>query len=499
MQISNITFNHKLKLNEIKYGTNPLSFGSQNIQPDTFEKSEESKLALYNKQLEKNPNTAFLYNPNLTHIEKMQELNRHPEIISVGDAVKNTHVGTEAVKDDIFDFDVLETEYMSRNQKKTKKTRLIDTSSEKNKKTMEILSKKGKDLFDYPNFRNKFKMPLSTFREYMTLGRFEKFSVDSENPNNEVESRIIDTTSPKNQKAIYLYETLNQRGVYLDRLLGAERKDKIYANAHDLINYGIYDEEEIASLIQDGIIDGKIEQDNNSDEVKVLVNLNDRKTEEMLKKIRSKNCLDIETFSQRYDIPVSDIEDAFLDGKIDLLYKPLFIGELGRTKVNTKSEKTSAFLTQKLLQKAIEEEILQEHKLKSRILNSLKMKITWYLCPETKKVAEKIVQKNPEIRAILAKKNEIEKMKMDIRQEETIPDDNIEEEIEETIPTLTESETRLLNQYFKGIWKIAGTDEFSQARRKANEIIKEYKNHGIGSIQDQYIKNLLLNFEKKCD
>ena len=333
----------------------------------------------------------------------------------------------------------------------------------------------------------------------MTLGRFEKFSVDSENPNNEVESRIIDTTSPKNQKAIYLYETLNQRGVYLDRLLGAERKDKIYANAHDLINYGIYDEEEIASLIQDGIIDGKIEQNNNSDEVKVLVNLNDRKTEEMLKKIRSKNCLDIETFSQRYDIPVSDIEDAFLDGKIDLLYKPLFIGELGRTKVNTKSEKTSAFLTQKLLQKAIEEEILQEHKLKSRILNSLKMKITWYLCPETKKVAEKIVQKNPEIRTILAKKNEIEKMKMDIRQEETIPDDNIEEEIEETIPALTESETRLLNQYFKGIWKIAGTDEFSQARRKANEIIKEYKNHGIESIQDQYIKNLLLNFEKKCD
>ncbi len=495
MQITSINNAFSLKSSKINSIKNLIAFRSNAKSADVFELSDDYKLARYKAQLEKNPNTAFLYDPSLSHVEKIKELNKHPEIKTVGNALKNTHIGADAVMDDLFEFDILTTEYETHGSIKTKETRLIDSTYAKNKESLEMLSNRSEDLYDYASFRKRFKMPVEDFINYLRLGRLEKLNPDTENNTTCPHSRILDITSEKNKKAVLLYRTLNQRSGYLDKLIDAERGEKIYADTQDLKNYGINNEKLIAKLIKKGSIDGKILEDEDNNALTILVNLNDRKTASTLRYIRSKNCVDIEAYSAKYGIPVPELEDAFMDGKLDLLCRPLFMGEFGKPMIDLTSRKNLEYLNNELLHKEIQHEILSNKKTIIRALDSLKMKIAWYLSPQTRNVAHKIAKLNPEIAMILKKKEEIDKEKTAEKSE----DENeiqVDENLDYVIPSLSESEEKLLKQYYKGIWKVAGTEEFLAARKKAAEIIQDYQKNGITAIEDSYIKNLIENYQK---
>ena len=473
-----------------------LTFRAKTIPNDSFELSNDDKYREYNERLAKNPNTAFLYNPDLSYEQIVDELKKHPEIIVISEVSDRLGVSPSAIGDDIFDFDTL------KNATGRRKIRLIDSSIERNKHALDVLFEKADYLTDFQKYRNAYDIPLSTFKYYFKLGRIERFNVyPGENRECKSHSRLIDVSNPKNANAAKLYALLHERSEYLDKVLyRTSREEKIYAPVSDLKEYGISNTDIVIDSIKKGSIDGKIiDETKDETEDNFVVNLNDTTTRTKLMQIRSKECYELAAFSKKFDIPVSDVEDSFMEGNVELFYKPLFPTDWGKAFINPTSKKNSDFLAKKLLEKAIEQEILDNNKLKAKSLQSLRMRIAWSLCTKTREIAKELADDNKILGSVLHKKDEIEKQKALLEQKmrSVIKDSDIDsdEDEEEIIESLSDYEKGVIKQFYKDMWKKAGTQEFSTALKQATAIIKQYKSQGLGSIEKPEIRELIIQYE----
>ena len=53
--------------------------------------------------------------------------------------------------------------------------------------------------------------------------------------------------------------------------------------------------------------------------------------------------------------------------------------------------------------------------------------------------------------------------------------------------TLTQKEQIKINSYRKEMWLQAGTEELNEAHKKVSAILKQYKQHGISAISEEFI------------
>ena len=455
---------------------------------DSFEPSIDTKRKKFEEAKIKNPNSAFLYNPDMTYEEKVAELKKRPEIKPVQKVICNLNIDSQSIKDDIFEFDILEKPITQYYRPRTLNMRYIDTENPFNKETIARLNAKRKHLYDFDKYTHKYNMPNEIFRRYLKLGRMERYEVYPERADKlGNHSCIIDASSEKNIKAIENFRKLNLRSKFLDRLLKSRRNDKVYANVLDLKKFGIKDCSAIAKAIKSGTIDGLIKEKETDKGKKycVYADLNSERSRKYLSAMRNRDCMEVKAFSKKYNIPISELEDAYFENKIDYYPTALFPTDWGSQYIDVTSERNLEFIAQKLLEQQIQSEILHKQK---KGLNSAKMKIAWYLSPNTKMTAKKLADGNDYLASIISKKQRIEERIQEVEESEN--SQNNDEEVEK-IETLTSKEEAVLLGFFKKMWEQAGTCEYSNGLKKAGEIINLYKSSGIDAIEDEEIRKII--------
>ena len=196
--------------------------------------------------------------------------------------------------------------------------------------------------------------------------------------------------------------------------------------------------------------------------------------------------MEVKEFSKKYDIPVTEVEDAYFEGKIDFYPTALFPTDWGDQYIDIKSDRNVEFITQKLLEKEIESQILKKQK---KGLESARMKIAWYLSPNTRESAKKLAEGNNYLAYIIGKKDKIEQQLQQAEEDTFKKPENDEDD--EVIERLTDKENAVLMSFYKRMWAQAGTEEFAESLKKASQIMQLYKTSRMDAIEDEEIKKII--------
>ena len=156
------------------------------------------------------------------------------------------------------------------------------------------------------------------------------------------------------------------------------------------------------------------------------------------------------------------------------------------TLFNIKNPKNIEYINRKNFEfEVIQEQIKSERKEKT----SLKVKIAWALCHNTRKTAKGMVAQHPEYMELFKKIDKVREY------QKRLAANKIEEG--ETEPYLTKDDRIKLKIFYKTLWRQAGTDEFKNAMLVAKEAIAQYKQEGPEAIEDNTIKNIIKEFYEK--
>ncbi len=245
--------------------------------------------------------------------------------------------------------------------------------------------------------------------------------------------------------------------------------------------YNIPDKK-IRHYLQNGELPGVYEkvQTPAGTKIRALVNIRPFvDSEEKLLDLRRKNddILTTSDFAKKMQIKKMDVDEAILNGELEIIKEYIFSDDHDKVFLNLKDEKTKNFIDKILFQKKFLEELkaqrIQEAKEKRKQgnpYNSLRMEIVWHFSPKTRDIASAEAAKDRLASSLLVKEAQGEE--------------------------LTSKEEYALNSYRKRFWNIIGSEEFSNAQQKANEYIKIYKTQGIEAIDDPYVRSIIKNFEQ---
>ena len=269
------------------------------------------------------------------------------------------------------------------------------------------------------------------------------------------------------------------------------KKGPIEVDLKKLAELGIGTPKEIASMVAKRELKGTLVRDEQGKIKNAIVDINDEKTQGILQKMRKQRCIGLSELSKKSGVSISKIEDAILSGEMSAIKEIVFIGEGEDILIDVKNQKNIETFDRLLFEKRTQEELLiqqrQDRQETNRENNSLRMKLAWHFCPQTKHVIKRILAQNPELQALMDKKAALESALND----ESLNSNEIVAK-KEALEELTKQEQIMLKAFFKQMWAQAGQDEFKAARIKAQEIIKQYRANGINSIEDAEIRNIIL-------
>ena len=272
----------------------------------------------------------------------------------------------------------------------------------------------------------------------------------------------------------------------MDVVLSARRSNPAIYNLQDFLNK-IGDAKK--DVIQ-AIIDGRIKVIATSPYRLTYyndycINLFDENNYECLKNIDS----------ERLQLILSEREEAFKKYRQD---NEKYVEQFKSSNITTKEQ---ALKQTKLEFEAIEAQRLEEKRAKEiekkrqkeeRIRNfSLRNTIAWVLCPNTRQIKSELM--NPHIRELMTKSKELQ----EIREELLSREITIEEaEIRINNLNLTQQDKIDILAYHKSTWELAGTEEWSNALKEAKVFMKAYKEQGISGIENEDVRNRVIEWEK---
>ena len=134
----------------------------------------------------------------------------------------------------------------------------------------------------------------------------------------------------------------------------------------------------------------------------------------------------------------------------------------------------------------------QEKRNEQRKKLSLRSTIAWVLCPKTRQAKKELL--NSRIQEIFARKKEIQEIS-----EQLLTEEITFEEAKEKISKLqlSQKDEITILAYHKLCWDTAGTQEWKQALLDAKNIMESYKKYGLESIENDELKQRLIEWEKK--
>lgn len=453
------------------------------VAQDVFMKSQSDGVREYLEHYQKNPNTAFIYNPKLSHQEKMSLVRQSSKVFKSQELSTMTGFPSTAwLKDKFFDIET----YIPKQQctrHKTHSVKILDTTTPTNKKALETLQRVAKGAVDGETFRQDSKMDVDTYLRYCREGLIERVQLPNKITGNPAYTNLIIPTTEKNQRAIERFQALMPKD--------SELAKKSVLDATELSKLGFGTPKEIAQLVKGGQIDGHIKVLGKNAKgqtiVQAQVDITSPKTRLFLKDLKSRDCIEVQELSKRTGISIRDFEEAILSGEFEPV-KRLFPYDSKYPMIDTKNPKNAETFSRMMFQKRLEDEACQEAKAASRAARSLTNEIAWHLSPQTRAAGSIGFAKSDTKRI----NQEIKKVKeflsspaLDPKEQEALEDElirlNLQKEIE-------------AKKAFSYMWKTAGTEEYKAAYDKAKKIMAQYKAQGIESIEDSAIRNIILGF-----
>lgn len=449
----------------------------QNAQ-DVFIKSQDPEIRKYLEKCKQNPNTAFLFNPKLSHEDKMKMLKKSDKVFKAQELTNETGVPSMYwLSEKFFDFEqYVHVDYRG---KASPAVKIIDMTNPINARSYEAAKKVIKGKLDPESFRLSAGMDLDSYMRYCREGRIEKVQLPHKKTGVLTNTRLIDPKSPKNIEAANRFKALtpkNSKYYYSDSV-----------NIVELSKLGFGTPKELAGLVKTGGLDGTIKvigkNEKGQNIVQVMVNMNTLKSKCILQTLRDKRCISADELAKKSGIKISQLEDAILSGEmvsVDRIFefdskKPFF---------DVTNPKNIATFDRLQFEKRLEKELLEQEVQSRRDLLSLKSKLAWHLCPNTRKEAS-IAFAQSDIKKISA---EIHKLKEALSNPELTPEEV--ETLEEQLIKLYQNEDIVIKKAFGAMWQNAGTDEYKAGMARAKELIAQVKTNGIDSIQDEGIKTI---------
>ena len=282
-----------------------------------------------------------------------------------------------------------------------------------------------------------------------------------------------------------------------DKLLSARRNDAVPVSVKKLVADGFGSEQELLALIKNKTIKGGYADTKTPEGTKkvLVVNVNDTQSKDVLRDLRRMRCIGIRDLSLQSGISLTRLEDAVLNGEMDAIKNLYLQYGTAQLLIDKKSQKNiMAFdklaFEDKLL-KSLQQQEKAEDKERQSKEKSLIMKLTWDMCPSTKKAAAILMNKNPKVVEIRQKINEL---KASLKDYKAKSDERIS--AQEAIEALEVQEQIEIKKFFKNMWDMAGVEEFSNAHKRATIAVRQYQAGGLEAVQDDEIKYTLTGLIK---
>lgn len=456
---------------------------------DSFQRSVVFTEEEYQKRLKQNPNTAFLYSPHLTQDEKEAMIKKNPTLKTtkeIGEKIgRQAH---EWVDKRFFEIDNF---IPQKNGKYNIPIRIFDTTIPINKENLEKLESAKNNIFTSSEIARKTNISSYEIDRSVKRGLIHPFTLKDKERNEQVKTQFIDFTDEKNQAGFERAKKLSPQRSKHER--GFWSRKPYLVNVIELSKLGYGTPKELATKVKEKKFPGEIRKvTTETGETKIVakVDLSVFGMQEELYFLKRNNCKTITELCEETRIPREKIENAILDGSLKAITEYLSFEDGRELFVNVRDLENVDKITQMTFEQRIEEDIIKAHKSEQketlREEQSLMMKIAWHLCPKTQTNAKSLVAQNEEFKALFDKKRQLEEA---FEKREQKGEDTLDLIVEYT-KFMLDSE-KDMNKFFKRMWLTSGTEEFTQAMKKAREIVHIYKTKGIDAIEDIEIRMII--------
>lgn len=327
--------------------------------------------------------------------------------------------------------------------------------------------------YTFIDLENEFNQGLlnssSRFRQYLSELPFEYTKTPW--------GSFVDINNPKNIELVKNAHPLYpQKSQYYYGALNWDESIKIDIPVKYLETLGFSKENILIDLIKNGKLDGKM--DSNGEyhvHIDTRHRLGENKNLDVLNLLRKQNPK-IKTFKEvakALNITHRRLEEAIFTGDFEIISEYTNESEKEARYCDITTPKNQEFIRKIKFEQEFEKSLKEEKRaqnekikiekkdLKQR-LNALRMALVWEFMPNTKAIASNLASKDGFITKLLIKEDD--------------PNE-----------TLTQIEKAKINTYRKEIWLISGTQELKEAHRKANELMKTFRDYGICAIEEEYL------------
>ena len=459
--------------------SNPIKL--RQLAQDTFTKTQSFDISKATKKI--NPNTEFLQNPNLTHAEKIAMVKNSPNLFRAIDLTKETGVPSSSWLYERF-FDIEQYTHYYSTGKSAPTQKIIDITNPTNAKSLANLKKVCAGALDGEGFRLSCNMDSETYKRYVREGLIEKIQLPHKKTGELLNTNLIDPTNPKNIAAVERFKKLYPKN---SKFFG-ERK----INVTNLSKLGFGSPKELVGLIKTGELEGEIKvvgkNEKGQNIIQATVDTASGKTKFLLRSLRERRCIELRELSQKSGIKETKLEEAVLSGEMETVDR-LFAFDSKNPIIDTTNPKNVAAFDKMQFEKKLQREATQAKNAARNEEMSLRTKLAWHFCPNTRAVASQAFAQSD-----MAKiQKEIASIKTLLENPNLNPEEV--EILEDKLIKLYTQEDAELKKVFGSMWKTAGSEEFKTAIAKAKEIIAQVKTSGIKSIQDEKIVAILYSHQ----
>ena len=392
----------------------------------------------------------------------------------------------------VYDEYELNSEYTRMRNRTPIKRKVIDMSIEANRENFEKLKNERKNLLTLEKFSWKYDFNEAALKRYIKKGYLQPFTLNDVKTGKEIAVHLIKHTSEQNQAAIERLQKLKpQRHPQEQSITRFTENSKV--NVLELQKLGYGDAKEIAKLIQTGKIKGEIKHKEKPDGKKIIVasvDISDRKSAQQLLANKQKRYIDLETLVKSSGIEIDKIEELILSGDLKAVNSKLFSTEKIDLYIDCKDPKNAEVFDKLLFEKKIQEQIIREQKTEAkeekRNESSIRMKLIWHFCPNTRTVAKSLIAQDEKLAEVMSEIGNLEKL---IRETKTT--DAEYEQYKGMLEDLEKEQEALIKKFYGSMWATAGLEEYRHGIEKAKAILEQFKTQGIESIEDPEIKAIL--------
>lgn len=474
-----------------------VSFRKKEETSDSFFKSAVYTDEKYQEQLIKNPNTAFVYNPSLTSEQKLKMIEDSPILMHTHEASLKINIKAEHwhnpkcfVGDDF---------YYERPKRQPQLIKVFDLTIPVNKQNFEKLEQNAKNLIPLDTISRNCNVGHDYIRTFIQRGHLEPFTLTDNKEDKQRNLKLIDITNPVNIIGLERLEKLSPIKVERKgQAYTSDNKTQCFINVAELSRLGFGEPKEILGHLKAGRLKGKIEvveKEDGTKKIRANVDINNERTQNVLKDLRSFRCDYITDLAQKTGISLETIENEILNGNFILIRDLLSIGNKHEVLINVEEEQNAKTLEKLLFEKNVADSILQAEKdEKAQIRKdkmSVRMRLAWHLCPQTKSVVNALFSQDKNLSSLSDRKKELEKC---IEQSEENQDNS---DLIQRIRSLEKEIDIEMKKLYKTMWNICGTEEYKDALAKSKDLIAIYEQKGLSEIKDKEIQKILADYKVK--